>query len=137
MSTENMVYEPTLWHTNSNFYGVRTPTSMPNEPFLLGAGVVFNLLNFRQAFNQEMAPSVLGEALNPYILANMLLGPCSDNDVLSSAASVVQPLSFNLQSPEIAFCTLRFRRQPHSTASHSGPRSNAASVETPLFSPPT
>ena len=33
-----------LWHTNSDFYGIRTPTTMPNEPLLLGVGVVFNLL---------------------------------------------------------------------------------------------
>ena len=41
-----------LWHTNSDFYGVQTPPKfMPYEPFLLGVGVVFNLLmiyvNFR------------------------------------------------------------------------------------------
>ena len=35
-----------LWHTNSDFYGIRTPTFMPYEPFLLGVGVVFNLLRF-------------------------------------------------------------------------------------------
>ena len=33
-----------LWHTNSGFYGIRTPTFMPDEPFLLGVGVVFNIL---------------------------------------------------------------------------------------------
>ena len=33
-----------LWHTNSDFYGIRTPTFMPYEPFLLGVGVVFNVL---------------------------------------------------------------------------------------------
>ena len=33
-----------LWHTNSDFYGVRTPLFMPYEPFLLGVGVVFDLL---------------------------------------------------------------------------------------------
>ena len=33
-----------LWHTNSDFYGIRTPLFMPYEPFLLGVGVVFNLL---------------------------------------------------------------------------------------------
>ena len=33
-----------LWHTNSDFYGIQTPTFMPYEPFLLGVGVVFNLL---------------------------------------------------------------------------------------------
>ena len=33
-----------LWHTNSDFYGIRTPHFMPYEPFLLGVGVVFNLL---------------------------------------------------------------------------------------------
>ena len=33
-----------LWHTNSDFYGIRTPPVMPYEPFLLGVGVVFNLL---------------------------------------------------------------------------------------------
>ena len=33
-----------LWHTNSDFYGVRTPPFMPYEPFLLGVGVVYNLL---------------------------------------------------------------------------------------------
>ena len=38
------MHEPTLWHTNSDFYGVRTPLFMPCEPFLLGVGVVFNLL---------------------------------------------------------------------------------------------
>ena len=31
-----------LWHTNSDFYGIRTPPFMPYEPFLLGVGVVFN-----------------------------------------------------------------------------------------------
>ena len=36
-----MVYKPTLWHANSDFYGIRTPTFMPYEPFLLGVGVVF------------------------------------------------------------------------------------------------
>ena len=25
-----------LWHTNSNFYGIRTPTVMPYEPFFIG-----------------------------------------------------------------------------------------------------
>ena len=35
-----------LWHTNSDFYGVRTPPFMPYEPFLLGVGVVFNWLTF-------------------------------------------------------------------------------------------
>ena len=35
-----------LWHTNSDFYAIRTPPPfMPYEPFLLGVGVVFNLLN--------------------------------------------------------------------------------------------
>ena len=34
-----------LWHTNSDFYGIRTPTLTPYEPFLLGVGVVFNILN--------------------------------------------------------------------------------------------
>ena len=34
-----------LRHTNSDFYGIRTPTSMPYEPFPKG-GVVFNLLIF-------------------------------------------------------------------------------------------
>ena len=33
-----------LWHTDSDCYGIRTPTFMPYEPFLLGVGVVFNLL---------------------------------------------------------------------------------------------
>ena len=27
-------------------YGIRTPPFMPYEPFLLGVGVVFNLLSF-------------------------------------------------------------------------------------------
>ena len=35
-----------LRHMNSDFYGIRTPAFMPYEPFLLGVGVVFNLLNF-------------------------------------------------------------------------------------------
>ena len=35
-----------LWHTNSDFYGVRTPPFMPYDPFLLGVGVVYNLLSF-------------------------------------------------------------------------------------------
>ena len=34
-----------LWHTNSDSYGIRTPTFTPYEPFLLGVGVVFNILN--------------------------------------------------------------------------------------------
>ena len=38
--TENMAYEP-------QFYGIRTLTFMPYEPFLLGMGVVFNILIFR------------------------------------------------------------------------------------------
>ena len=38
------LHAPDLWHTNSDFYGIRTPTFMPYEPFLLGVGVVFNLL---------------------------------------------------------------------------------------------
>ena len=33
-----------LWHTNSDFYGIGTPTFMLYEPFLLGVGVVFNVL---------------------------------------------------------------------------------------------
>ena len=33
-----------FWHTNSDFYGVRTPTFIPYEPFLLGVGVVFKIL---------------------------------------------------------------------------------------------
>ena len=33
-----------LWRTNSDFYGIRTPPFMAYEPFLLGVGVVFNLL---------------------------------------------------------------------------------------------
>ena len=33
-----------LWDTNSDFYGIRTPTFMPCEPLLLGMGVVFNIL---------------------------------------------------------------------------------------------
>ena len=37
ISTENMAYGPP-------FYGIRTPLFMPYEPFLLGVGVVFNLL---------------------------------------------------------------------------------------------
>ena len=45
-----MAYElRLLWHTNSDFYGIRTPTFMPYEPFLLGVGAVFNLLNFNSA----------------------------------------------------------------------------------------
>ena len=36
-----------LWHTNSDFYGIRTPPFMPYEPFLLGVGVVFNLLKLK------------------------------------------------------------------------------------------
>ena len=35
-----------LRHTNSDFYGIRTPPFMPYEPFLLGVGVAFNLLMF-------------------------------------------------------------------------------------------
>ena len=35
-----------LWHTNSDFYGIRTLASTPYEPFLLGLGVVFNILIF-------------------------------------------------------------------------------------------
>ena len=38
-----------LWHTNSDFYGIRTPTFMPYEPLLLGAGVVLNLLKTAHA----------------------------------------------------------------------------------------
>ena len=37
ISTENMAYGPPK-------YGIRTPHFMPYEPFLLGVGVVFNLL---------------------------------------------------------------------------------------------
>ena len=33
-----------LWHTNSDFYGIRTPTFTPYEPFLMGVGVVFKWL---------------------------------------------------------------------------------------------
>ena len=35
-----------LWHTNSDFYGIRTPTFMPHEVFFCrGVGVVFNMLS--------------------------------------------------------------------------------------------
>ena len=33
-----------VWHTNSDFYGIRTPTIVPYESFLLGVGVVFNII---------------------------------------------------------------------------------------------
>ena len=33
-----------LWHTNSDFYGIRTPTFTPYEPLLLGVGVVFQYI---------------------------------------------------------------------------------------------
>ena len=33
-----------LWHTNSDFYGIRTPTFTPYEPFILRVGVVSNIL---------------------------------------------------------------------------------------------
>ena len=33
-----------LRHTNSDFYGIRTPPFMPYEPFLLGVGVVFTFV---------------------------------------------------------------------------------------------
>ena len=39
------MHEPTLWHTDSDFYAIQTPTFMPYEPFLLGVGVVFNILS--------------------------------------------------------------------------------------------
>ena len=29
-----------LWHTNSDFYGIRIPTFTPYEPFLLGVGYI-------------------------------------------------------------------------------------------------
>ena len=34
-----------LRQTNSDFYGIQTPTFTPYEPFLLGVGVVFNILS--------------------------------------------------------------------------------------------
>ena len=33
-----------LWHTNSDFYGIRTRLLCHMKPFLLGVGRVFNLL---------------------------------------------------------------------------------------------
>ena len=43
---ENVVYEPTLMHTNPDFYGIWTPALMPHEPNLLGMGLVFNPVGF-------------------------------------------------------------------------------------------
>ena len=36
-----------LWHTNSDFHGIRTPTFTPYEPVFIGLGVVFNILKVR------------------------------------------------------------------------------------------
>ena len=32
-----------LWQTNSDFYGIQTPTFAPYKPFFWGVGVVFNI----------------------------------------------------------------------------------------------
>ena len=36
-----------MWSTNSDCYGIRAPTFVPYEPFLLGVGVVFNILKVK------------------------------------------------------------------------------------------
>ena len=38
-----------LWHTNSDFYGIRTPTFTPYEPFLLGGGGGLQYIELLQA----------------------------------------------------------------------------------------
>ena len=44
-----------LWHTNSDFYGMRTPTFMPHEPFLMGVGVVFNTIGQKNYYIINLA----------------------------------------------------------------------------------
>ena len=53
ISTENMAYGPP-------FYGIRTPLFMPYEPFLLGVGVVFNLLKLLPKEGSEVRVPVPG-----------------------------------------------------------------------------
>ena len=48
ISTENMAYGPQK-------YGIRTPLFRPREPFLLGVGVVFNLLSFTLSRMEKIA----------------------------------------------------------------------------------
>ena len=43
LSQKTSCADPLLWHMNSDFHGIRTPTFMPDEPFLLGVGVVLNI----------------------------------------------------------------------------------------------
>ena len=40
------------------FYGIRTPPFMPYEPFLLGVGVVFNLLRLTKLGVLQRFPSI-------------------------------------------------------------------------------
>ena len=56
-----------LWHTNSHFYRIRTPTFTPYEPFLLGVGVIFNLLNFFALPEMQQIP---GKAQNSNFFAD-------------------------------------------------------------------
>ena len=78
-----------LRHTNSDFYGIWTPPFMPYEPFLLGVGVVLNLLNSNISAGQvgfsspllpltrllEDAPSSLNrDMFKPFCSHSSLLG---------------------------------------------------------------
>ena len=53
-----------LWHTNSDFYGIRTPTFTPYEPFLLGVGVVFNIKRIRRFLFSSLQQQNQAETCN-------------------------------------------------------------------------
>ena len=78
-----------LWHTNSDFYGLRTPTFTPYEPFFLGVGVVFNILtNWCSGLPGELMMSAAGNKHTACLLSLAVCcglcgsGPCCCRNVL-------------------------------------------------------
>ena len=75
------MHEQLLWHTNSDFYGIRTPTFTPYEPFLLGVGVVFNILRVGLAYNPGHHPPENLRKINDWASPNLRLPRCVFRDL--------------------------------------------------------
>ena len=66
---------PKIWHTNP-------PPFMPYEPFLLGLGVVFNLLN------KELFVIVLAAVVNPALCKAVFCNPIQDFNLTNSTQTL-------------------------------------------------
>ena len=56
-------------------YGIRTPPSMPYEPFLLGVGMVFKLFWGQKGIPKNVSSQVLGEFSPELFWAGFRLKP--------------------------------------------------------------